>query len=108
VVTAETREKVTAAFRKAVNEVKCAHEMPLGASGASWATFNIPVSAEPILNLGPGAIPVLDDFRKIHDWRTAMLADACVSILEAKRVTRQGTFRSQVGGVEFVTYSVTE
>jgi len=91
-----------------VDDLKRAHEVPIGMVNTSWRDFNLPLSIEGILRLGRRAIPDLEKYTSAPEALEASLADACISILKSKNATRRETFRSVYGDVKFVTYTVAE
>jgi hypothetical protein len=101
-----TVSEVEVAFHRALDDVRRCQVLPDGLTTANWRGLTVPVSAEDIINAGPTAIPLLEQLRGLPGVECAALADACISVISAKKVVRGKPFLSRRDHTQFVTYTV--
>lgn len=61
-------------------DLKKSHEITLGMVETTWTSYNLPVSVEGILKLGPQVIPDLEKYSNGREFFKASLADTCITI----------------------------
>jgi hypothetical protein len=95
-------------FEEVINDLRQVDPMgiPLVISGASLR-YVLPARVERVIKQGSAALPNLERLRKVGVAH-GMVADACISIIKAKKVQRSIPRIDKQTGISFVTYTILE
>jgi hypothetical protein len=80
--------------------------IPLLAASGNVVVLLLPVSADPLLKEGRQALPTLQKFSTSRSPEESRLAEACMLIIQAKKVSRSTPHLEGADKVKMVSYAV--